>query len=211
MNNSGPEPKPRAASGFLRHLNSQLCRVAATDVLTCRVGKGATMDERRFDALTKTIGNESGSRRRAVQVIGAALASAGLLAHVSGEATAGKAQKRCKNKGGTWLPAGECHCSVNSSHAFDLPSCNGDASCRCAQTASGRGFCARLPAAFIGADCICNGCPANQACIALPGNPQSGRECITTKECVTIVGTGYGCVNGRCEFTACVEPCPTQL
>ena len=69
--------------------------------------------------------------------------------------------------------------------------------------------CSVTYGATVGLD-PCNGCPANQACIVAPECAVSGRECTTTKECVTVVGSGYGCVNGRCEFTACAEPCPTQ-
>jgi hypothetical protein len=191
-------------------LPRQPCRVAATNLLTRCDGKGATMHEQHFDALTKTLGNESSSRRRALQVVGAALASAGVLAHGSEEARAGKAQRRCRNKGGVYLPEGECHCSTTRTHVFDLPPCNGDASCRCIQTAGGRGLCALVPLFSTAPDCICNGCPANQRCVVIPEFLNSGRMCETTQECVTLLGNGFGCVNGRCEFTTCWEPCPTQ-
>jgi hypothetical protein len=57
------------------------------------------MEEYRFDTLAKTVGDGAGSRRRALQVLGAALASAGLLSRVSGEAAAGGTKKRCKKQG----------------------------------------------------------------------------------------------------------------
>jgi hypothetical protein len=166
------------------------------------------MQEQRFDTLVKTIGDQSGSRRRALQVVGAALTSAGLLSRFSAEATAGSAKKRCKQAKGVYLSAGECHCAQTC--AAGGRSCNGDATCQCQQAANGTGFCAAQQSSYTGADCVCNGCPAGKTCVALPGCLEAGQACNTVADCRAILGSGYGCINGHCQETTCVDPCPTQ-
>ena len=210
---SGPEPEIEGRGAFRLHLTSQRSRVPATDVLTSRDGKGPTMEDQRFDALAKTVGDGAGSRRRALQMVGAALASAGLLSHFSPEAAAGPAQKRCKHKGGIYLAKGACHCARTcKTPPFTNPMpCNGNPNCQCLQTPIGTGFCGTYVAGLTAepSDCICDGCLPGAMCAVVPRCAEL-TDCMTTKECLTSFGTGHACINGRCEFTSCVVPCPTQ-
>jgi hypothetical protein len=165
------------------------------------------MEEQRFDALAKTVGDGAGSRRRALQAMGAALASAGLLSRVSGEADAGSAKTRCKQKHGVYLAQGECHCAWTNPAYEDAFPCNGNATCRCMKAATGRGFCAQ-PDGINSDGCVCNGCPAGKMCVVDPGVFGYGQPCTTTMECRNMGLTLADCINGRCESTTCQDPCP---
>ena len=159
------------------------------------------MHERGFDTLAKLVSERSGSRRKALQVVGAALAGGSLGSLFSREADA-SAKKRCKKKGGTYLRKGGCHCAFKCGDSSSF-SCNGRADCTCLRTVGGRGYCAQGNV-FAFAGCSASSeCATGQECI-IPDCPGSGTSCSSPTDCTT---AGTACINGTCQFTSCVDPC----
>jgi hypothetical protein len=162
------------------------------------------MEEQRFDTFAKDIGSSVGTRRRALQVVGAALASAGLPA-VFPESAAAGARKRCRRKGGRYVSKGTCHCAPTCSDKDPLPDdfhCRSD-NCYCYETVEKTGFCMLIsgsitePGCNTSAECedqtrrcVMTGFPTPTICTACP--------CDTTQACIDEV----------CRHTHCVAPCP---
>ncbi len=100
------------------------------------------MDQSGFDDLAKALSDGAGSRRRVLQVAGATLIGAPLLA-LFPRSAAGGAKKRCKKIHGEYLPSGECRCTVTWRKGQQAPHkfrCENTDGCGCYQTVDGSGF-----------------------------------------------------------------------
>jgi hypothetical protein len=162
------------------------------------------MQESWFDRVAKQLGERSGSRRRALQVVGATLAGAGLLPAVFPEAAAGGARKRCRRKGGFYLAKGNCHCTKTCGTSISDFHCHQNSECYCSETIGGTGFCGLL-----GTFTACTSdeqCPAGERCIVRLDCTASGGACESPVDCG---GPNDVCVRGQCMHTLCAAPCPT--
>jgi hypothetical protein len=91
------------------------------------------------DDLARTLAHGTVSRKRALTVLGGAIAAAVAPSLTPRQAKAGgKASKRCRRKGGVYLTEGTCRCA---SGYCDL-TCHGNPVCHCYETVEGQGFCA---------------------------------------------------------------------
>jgi hypothetical protein len=111
------------------------------------------------DDLARTLAQETVSRKRALTVLGGAIAAAVAPALAPQQARAGgKARKRCRNKGGVYMAKGTCHCASDGCNL----TCHGNPDCHCYETVEGRGFCAG-----VGSTGGCNttaDCQAGEVC-----------------------------------------------
>ena len=165
------------------------------------------MGEQFFDDLARGLDDGTLSRRRALRLAGGALLAAVVPPLFPREADARRRiskRKRCKRKGGVYFSSGTCHCASTCSH---LLSCNASSDCLCAEKADGSGgFCGDRPSVSA-SDCARLGCAS------------PGQECIVVRDC-NLGGVGaacrppligcaqdLGCLNGTCQFTACVPRC----
>jgi hypothetical protein len=164
------------------------------------------MEQSGFDDLARALSNESGSRRRALQVLGAALVGAPLFAVFPG-AAAGSGKKRCKKKHGVYLTSGECTCAVAWHKGQQVASkfpCSDIATCACYETVDGSGFCAKFNVPDSNQGCESNGeCNSGAACTVLPGYSK-GKSCGPGKPCAERT---EACVDGTCQYTSCRPPC----
>jgi hypothetical protein len=164
------------------------------------------MDEDFFDNLAKGLEDGSVSRRRALKLAGGALLAAVVPPLFPRQAGASsKARRRCRRKGDIYMSQkGICHCTplCNTPNSGQF-SCNGNTNCTCRMKTSGFSFCAAQRFA-IALRCLsdedCSG--ANSACVVLPGC--SGGACTSSTQC----SPNSACINGTCQLTACVNPCP---
>jgi hypothetical protein len=164
------------------------------------------VDEQFFDDLSKALTNGTVSRRRALQLVGAAALGAALMPVLpkQAEALTAKARRRCRKKGGVVLEKGNCHCgyTCTSPVAKSEFQCTDDPNCFCYETLDGRGTCAQI---VVFAPCASNaGCPTDQVCVVGRGCG-SQRSCTTTDDCIT--SEIEVCVNGRCVESSCATPC----
>jgi len=163
------------------------------------------MDGERFDSLTKTLGDRSGTRRRALRLLGVALGAAVLPDHA--EALTAKARHRCRRKGGVPLEKGNCHCAQGCDYSpgATFP-CQNNPNCHCSETVAGHGLCVDDTAGS-GATCSSNeDCPTGELCTVLPGCAYS-IPCTMDTDCD--FPSLYRCVRGLCQETSCDVPCPT--
>jgi hypothetical protein len=165
------------------------------------------MDQSGFDDLAKALSTGTGSRRRVLQVIGAAVIGAPLLT-LFPDSAAGSAKKRCKKKHGKYLTSGECQCAVTwpkgqeDIHKFRCSDTDG---CGCYQTADGSGFCAKWNVVDSHQGCESDAeCDPGAACTVVPGY-SSGAPCDDTTTCDD---PQFGCINGACQYTSCRPACP---
>jgi hypothetical protein len=160
------------------------------------------MEQSGFDDLAKALSNGSGSRRRALQMVGAALVGAPLIAAFPVSA-AGSGKKRCKKKHGIYLTSGECNCAVAWHKGTQAPEkfrCENTAGCACAETVSGDGSCASY---FVRVNH--EGCESDEECdTGTTCTVLSGASCNDTKPCTH---PQFKCTNGTCQFSACRPPC----
>ena len=160
------------------------------------------MEQSGFDDLARALSNGSGSRRRALQMVGAALVGAPLFTAFPVSA-AGSGKKRCKKKHGVYLTSGECTCAVTwrkGRQAFGKYRCSANENCTCYETADGSGFCARWNVVDSHQGCQSNTeCDTGEACTVL-----SGASCNDTKPCTH---PQFECVNGTCQYSSCRPPC----
>jgi hypothetical protein len=162
------------------------------------------MDQTRFDSLVRTLGTGV-SRKEALKLIGGvvALAAPSLL---PGSAEAGRrARRRCRRKSGSYLSQGECRCAVQCGVA-DSFSCRGEAGCFCGETVEGPGAClATEPVSSL--PCTASSeCPTDAICVLRRDCPLTGETCSGPDDCSSI----DACLNGRCQRTACFDPCPAS-
>jgi hypothetical protein len=175
------------------------------ECLTRRHAGRSAMEEQWFDRVAKCLGQRGGSRRWALQMVGAALTGAGLPA-VLPETGAAGARKRCRRKGGRYLSMGTCHCAPTCGDRDPLPDdfhCRSDA-CYCFQTLEKTGFCAWIAGSITQA-----GCNSTSEC------KEPGTRCVMTgfpsdcRACPAVTcDTGEACVDGFCRDTHCMFPCP---
>jgi hypothetical protein len=165
------------------------------------------MEQSGFDDLAKALSNGSGSRRRALQMVGAALVGAPLIAAFPVSA-AGSGKKRCKKKHGVYLSSGECNCGVawHKGRRSQFFPCSDNAECACYKTVAGSGFCADwskpVPVQGCESDADCASHPGT-SCTVDPGYSK-GKSCGPEKPCAV---ANEGCINGTCQYTACRPPC----
>jgi len=77
------------------------------------------MDDARFDALVRRCG-AGATRRGALRLLGGGILAGALVPAIAPDATAGRAKRRCRRKGGVFLgTGGQCRCAY---------ACNADAS-----------------------------------------------------------------------------------
>jgi hypothetical protein len=161
------------------------------------------MDQAGFDDLAKALSSGAGSRRRVLRVVGTALVGAPLLA-LAPRSAAGSGKKRCRRKGGTYVSKGECHCAEACNSNADF-TCGGSATCHCNETVEGRGLC--LSQVTFGSACaVSSECPPDTFCVRVRNCDESGGSCTATTQCPP----GNACLNGRCQRTWCLGPCPTS-
>jgi hypothetical protein len=173
---------------------------------TRRKARRPEMQEPWFHRVAKQLGERSGSRRRALQVLVAALAGAGLVPAVFPEAAAGGARQRCRRRGGHPVP-GPCRCALTCD-STDLVKygCSSLPDCACRETAEGSGFCGWEAGSKMGcsSSAECDAAAGEQCVINRRCNGSGGR-CTTPKDCPT---AAHGCVNGTCQIAHCFTPCP---
>jgi hypothetical protein len=169
--------------------------------------------ERSFDDLARAFAENSISRRQAIKwagygVVGAALSSMGFADRA--EALTRLQLRRCRSKGGTPLETGTCHCAVKcTSSDFSQFHCHNNKNCTCLRTVSGKGFCAQ-GIAFVDVGCPNQTkCSPSTRCVVFPGCKGSGKRGCTRAHATKVCPSGFGCVNGTCQATACVSPCET--
>lgn len=157
------------------------------------------------DELAKGLNGGAGSRRRALCLVGGALAATLAPTLFPQFADAGKkAKRRCRKKGGVPAPHGECRCALTCAAADADFSCNGDITCFCGKSVEGEGFCA-VQGAVVSACSATSECPTGAICVRIPDCPESGGRCDTTADCPA----ANVCLDGHCERTFCFLPCPT--
>jgi hypothetical protein len=164
------------------------------------------MDQSGFDDLARVLSTGAGSRRRLLQVAGAAVVGAPLLALFPSSA-AGIGKKRCRRKHGTYLRSGECNCAVTWHKGTQAPhkfTCEDTDGCACYKTADGSGFCAKWNVIATGQGCESNAvCGPGAACTVLPGY-STGASCDEATPCAR---PEFGCINGTCQYTSCRPAC----
>jgi hypothetical protein len=101
------------------------------------------MGEQFFDDLARGLDAGTVSRRRALQLFGAAALGAALMPVMPerAEALGRRARRRCRRQGGIPLERGDCHCAWQCGPDPAPFSCHGNTNCRCYKDPSGRGFC----------------------------------------------------------------------
>jgi len=111
------------------------------------------------DDLARTLAHGTVSRKRALTLLGGAIAAAAAPTLAPRQAKAGgKARKRCWNKGGAYVAKGTCHCASDGCNL----TCHGDLDCHYYETVEGRGFCAGVGST---GDCTSTAdCQAGEVC-----------------------------------------------
>jgi hypothetical protein len=164
------------------------------------------MDQTGFDSLAKALSDGAGSRRRVLQVAGAALVGAPLLA-LFPDSASGSGKKRCKKKHGVYLRSGECNCAVTWRKGTQAPwkfRCENTDGCGCYQTVDGSGFCAKWEVVDSHHGCESDAvCDPGEVCTVLRGY-SSGASCDDTTPCDN---PRFGCINGTCQYTSCRPAC----
>jgi len=160
------------------------------------------MDECSFDDLVRKFSAHAGSRRRALELTGAALLT-GVVPPLFPRDVEAMSRRKCHKKNGRYLSSGQCHCtySCETHHNVDFH-CHGNRHCYCYQTVAGDAFCMGASAP--------SSCTADDQCA-------TGFRCIVTLDCsradVSCTGPadcgGGLCLNSRCMTTFCATPCPT--
>ena len=167
------------------------------------------MGEQFFDDLARGLDDGTISRGRALKLFGAAALGTALMPVLPkhAEALSRNARRRCHRKGGVPLEKGNCHCAITCAFASDKFTCQGNPSCTCFKTVTGSGFCAATTPSLQTRCSPTEGCSVGPVCVVNPGCPGSGGSC-TPATVATDCPSNMGCVNGRCQLTSCVSPCP---
>jgi len=173
------------------------------------------MHERRFGNLGKRLHTVVVSRRQPLKAVLAAMLAAGLSAVRPQGAGASRAKKRCAKIGGAWLPGdatSPCRCALSCSSTTP-PLCHRNQTptpCGCSETTEAEGFCAG-GSSSLGGCTSSSDCPNEARCVIVPygvGCSSPPTLCLSTTDCRQLsLGTGYACVAGTCQFTACFAPC----
>jgi hypothetical protein len=151
-----------------------------------------------LDELSRALDEGAISRGQALKwagygVLGAALSSMGFAD--TAEALGRRQRRRCRNKGGTPLERGECHCAYKCGANVDRFVCENNPSCACVRTIEGRGFCGDVSV----------GCPLFSNCSSSSECP-SGMRCVIPKP---IISLGTCCRSGfGFPASVCVPACP---
>ena len=160
------------------------------------------MDQSGFDGLAKALRTGAGSRRRVLQVAGAALVGAPLLA-LFPDSAVGIGKKRCKQKHGKYLTSGACQCAVRrykGDQAYWKFPCSDTAGCSCFAAIDGGGVCARYNVSANNQGCESDAvCDSGSRCTVL-----SAGSCSDQSPCSD---SQFDCVNGTCQFTTCRPVC----
>lgn len=137
-----------------------------------------------LDELARGVAENDISRRQAIKwagysVLGATLSSMGFAE--SAEALTRRQRLKCRNKGGTPLAKGNCHCGFKCGANAAGFVCKNNSRCTCYTTTEGRGFCGQIA----------------QVCSRLKTCSRSS-QCPSGKKCV---------VNTCCGRPVCAAPC----
>jgi hypothetical protein len=166
------------------------------------------MDEHFFDDLAKGLGDGTITRGRALRLVGGALLAVAVPSLFPRPAVA-SAKKKCHKKGGVFLSKGDCHCGAQCGKS-PLPKfiCHNNTGCTCFERADGTGgLCTDTSQGFGAVPCStdadCSSSPGT-VCVVWP-NCGSGDTCSPSAPCQG----SDGCVNGTCQRTLCLSPCPT--
>ena len=184
----------RAASAFGQcRLPGRGPRVDNADACGCRSQSETTMDDSRFDGLTRSLGSRH-SRRHAAGALGGS-ALAGLFGRSGHETTAAKKKKSkpCRLKCPPGMIAAEGICVAGrgtcEESACGLPlasgRCNNALHCRCAMG--------------VNSGIRCGKAPSNLAC----------GQCTTDSQCASSLGPGAFCVLSTTDLQSLQCSCPT--
>ena len=165
------------------------------------------MGEQFFDDLARGLDAGTLSRRRALKLAGGALIGAVVPSLFPRDAEAlNRAKRRCRRRGGTYASSGNCHCAITCSFSAEQFPCQSTPGCTCFKTVTGSGFCAGSP--ILQTRCSSTeGCAQDRVCVFNPGCEGSGGSC-TSATVATDCPSNMGCVNGKCQITACAPACP---
>ena len=165
-------------------------------------------EEHFFDDLARGLDEGTISRRRALKLAGGALLGAVVPSLFPREAEALSPRKRCRRKGGRFLPSADptspCRCT-NKKCANRALHCHNNSDCVCFETIDGTGFCGQSTTVRN----YCSStqpCPAGSTCVLSLLFCCGNSACTTSAQCNGACST---CVNGTCQKPICVAPCPT--
>jgi hypothetical protein len=162
------------------------------------------VDQTRFDSLVRTL-SAGVSRKQALKIIGGVVVLAAPLLLPGSAEAASRARRRCRQKGGAYLSQGECRCAVKCG-STDRFSCRGEASCFCGESVEGPGACLATEPVSSLACTASSQCPTDAICVLRRDCPGTGGVCSGSGDCLAT----DACLNGRCQRTACFDPCPTS-
>ena len=167
------------------------------------------MGEQFFDDLARGLDEGTISRRRALRLVGGAAFGAALMPVMpkQAEALTRRFRRRCRRKGGSPLEKGNCHCAAKCNSDFSRFHCNGSTNCTCLRTLSGKGFCAQGTLFEFSGCPTQTSCPSGTKCVVFFGCEGGGQSC-TRATATTDCPSSFGCVNGTCQLTTCLSPCP---
>ena len=168
------------------------------------------MNEQFFDDLARGLDNGTISRRRALKLAGGALLAAVAPSLFPREAEAlNRAKRRCRRKGGIYFRKGECHCARTcTSQASLVFNCHGSLSCGCFETVEGTSFCGGTTSSDFGCSSTSQCSFSGYKCVVHGGCSPGGQSCNTQQDCHNIQPY-LACINGICQSTNCVSPCPS--
>jgi hypothetical protein len=198
-----------ATHAFCLHRRAHAAQEDGRDATTASAApspKGRDMDEPFIDALARAVTRDRVSRKRALQIFGGVIAVAVPSLVPQSAAASARARKRCRNKGGKYLPPGQCRCAYRcDANEVQFP-CQKDQTnpnCRCLEAVDGTGFCGfGIPSQK---ECVSNAeCGVGLTCVVIRGCIGSGASCTTTPDCDPGI---FACINGTCQRTGCVGPC----